>query len=444
MGGIKRLLTIVLTIPLLLTLFGCENALTTYIFQALFAPPVPPAYINQVAKLAPEDDAASFGWSVDIDGDYIVVGAPFADIGKGAAYVFHRLSDDTWDEGFKLVAAHDGSGDRAMGDDFGWSVAISGDHVLVGAPDRDAGPVENAGAFYDYIRTGTNTWTDATRYTRLDAGIIPTTDDGFGSAVALDGSWAAVGAEEDDLSGTTESYGAVYMFKKSGGSWIYANELLHSGETAEREQSNFGAGVAMYGDYVIVGAYAEDIGESSGDQTEGAAYIFRYIVDGWELSDRIVAPADPTSVLFGVRVDISPDYAIAGAPNTSVDGNEFAGTAYLFQRSGADDWDSDNPPVTFLSNNPGINDWFGLGVAVFGEYAMAGSVYQDEFAQDAGIVNLYRITEDNTWELIKVLAAENPAVSDNFGMSIAMSEEFAVIGATDPYDPGTGAVYIFK
>ena len=69
MGGIKRLLTIVLTIPLLLTLFGCENALTTYIFQALFAPPVPPAYINQVAKLAPEDDAASFVWSVDIDGD---------------------------------------------------------------------------------------------------------------------------------------------------------------------------------------------------------------------------------------------------------------------------------------------------------------------------------------------------------------------------------------
>jgi hypothetical protein len=107
-----------------------------------------------VKLVAPDAQAGDlFGNAVAISGDYAIVGAYQEDGGAGdsldragAAYIFHRTGDNSWDDGVKLVAS-----DAQAGDRFGVSVGISGDYAIVGAREEDGGagdPLSNAGAAY--------------------------------------------------------------------------------------------------------------------------------------------------------------------------------------------------------------------------------------------------------------------------------------------------------
>ncbi|MCZ7683466.1 MAG: FG-GAP repeat protein [Sandaracinaceae bacterium] len=148
---------------------------------------------TQQAKLEASDGAASdyFGISVALDGDTALVGARADDTSggtnAGSAYVFVR-SGTTWTAQTKLEAS-----DGAAGDAFGYSVALDGDSALVGAPYDDTSRGTNAGSAYLFVRSGT-TWT---RQARLEAG-DGAAEDRFGISVALDGDTALAGAEYGD------------------------------------------------------------------------------------------------------------------------------------------------------------------------------------------------------------------------------------------------------
>lgn len=144
-----------------------------------------------------------FGRSVSISGESVIVGAYSDNNGaarQGSAYIFTR-SGTVWTQQAKLVAP-----DPAANDFFGWSVAISDDRAVVGANAEDTTPNVNNGVAFVFVRTGT-TWTQQSRLMAAD------TDSGdeFGFSVAIDGGRIAVGADEKNL-GTTSSNGAVYIF----------------------------------------------------------------------------------------------------------------------------------------------------------------------------------------------------------------------------------------
>ena len=217
------------------------------------------ATYGQVAKLTAADAAAydSFGYSVAIDGSTVVVGAHAKNSGRGAVYVF-RTSDGgaTYAEVAKLTAS-----DAAASDNFGYSVAIAGATVVIGASsDADAGSSSGSAYVFQTSDSGA-TYGQVAKLTASDAAA----GDYFGWSVAVDGSTVVVGATQWLNAGS----GVAYIFRTSDGGATYAEVVkLTAADAAEDDW--FGVSVAIEGDTVVIGAYLDD---DSGPGS-GSAYIF--------------------------------------------------------------------------------------------------------------------------------------------------------------------------
>jgi hypothetical protein len=219
---------------------------------------------TQQAKLNADDAAAEdlFGESVSLSGDTVVVGARGNDDGgsaSGSAYVFTR-SGGTWTQQAKLNAD-----DAAAEDYFGWSVAVSGDAVVVGAPgDDDDGSF--SGSAYVFTRSD-STWSQQAKLNADDAAA----DDNFGWSVAVSGDMVVVGAYQDD-DGGNES-GSAYVFTRSGSTWIQQAKLkADDAATGDR----FGISVSVSANTVVVGADRDD----DAGTDSGSAYVYRLAMSG--------------------------------------------------------------------------------------------------------------------------------------------------------------------
>ena len=428
----KKTRTAAAALAAVLLLAGCENALQLYVLQTLFGS----AYTEQVARLVPGGaNNAHFGFSVDVDGDTVIVGEPGAASATGAAYVYRR-SGDSWGAP-EVLTASDGAAD----DEFGASVAVSGDYAVVAAPRKDVAPLTNVGGIYIFQRSGTNTWTEVAKFTLT--GVMgtdyPDGSDRFGSAVSIAGKWIAVGAREDNLGGgANDDRGAVYMFERTG-SWAYANEKLDLGTAPETLGANFGFSLRLLGSNLIVGAH----NETDGGLDRGAAYIYQIVIDDWQLVERITPPDPADNALFGASVAMTEDRAVVGAPWKNVGGLNLAGVGYFFQR-GSGGW-SGVTPVSVSPETSAVSDWTGMSAAISGETALIGSPLHDAAGSDLGAATLYRLDGGNNWRLGATLApADSPG---GFGISVALGPDYAVVGATDPlaYPSGApGAVYIYR
>jgi hypothetical protein len=280
---------------------------------------------GQLKKLKPSDGATDkiFGWSVAISGDYAVVGAKYDSDGgsaAGAAYIFYKDQDgaDNWGQLKKLTAS-----DAAASDLFGWSVAISGDYVVVGAfYDDDAGA--NSGSAYIFYKNkdGANNWGQLKKLTASDAAA----GDNFGCSAAISGDYAVVGAKNDDDDGS-ESGSAYIFYKDQGGAdnWGQLKKLTASDAAAS---DYFGRSVSISGDYAVVGAYNDDDAGSD----SGSAYIFDKDQGGannWGQVTKLTADDAATEDYFGGSVSISGDYAVVGAYDDD-DAGERSGSAYIY------------------------------------------------------------------------------------------------------------------
>ena len=183
---------------------GNTNEGTAYIFHRSGT-----TWIQQMHIIADGGDNSDyFGISVSISGDYAIVGAVFDDVGgnssQGSAYIFHR-EGTTWTQQAK-IAADDG----AENDNFGRSVSISGDYVIVGAQYNDVGGNANQGSAYIFHREGT-TWTQQAKITADDGA----EHDHFGCNVSISGDYAIVGSVLDDVGGNSYQ-GSAYIFHREG------------------------------------------------------------------------------------------------------------------------------------------------------------------------------------------------------------------------------------
>jgi hypothetical protein len=282
---------------------------------------------TQQQKLTASDGAFFdlFGISVAVSGDTVVVGAT-ANVGgvmrQGAAYVFTR-SGGTWSQRQKLTA-----GDGGPGDDFGRSVATTGDTVIVSGLLAD----DRRGAAYVFTQSG-GTWTQAQKLTASDGAAL----DFFGASVAISGNTVMIGATRANL-----QRGAVYVFTRNGGTWTQHQKLI-AGDGAAAD--DFGASVAISGDTAIVGANVATI---AGDERRGTAYVFTRSGGAWALAQKLAASDGAAGDFFGGTVAISGDTVFVSAVGHDVGSNRDRGTVYIFGPP------SSAPPATDTTTLPSV------------------------------------------------------------------------------------------
>lgn len=385
--------------------------------------------------------ADQLGWSVTVSGDYAIAGVPYDDedasesnylVNAGSAGIFKKTADG-WVLVQKLAAS-----DRHAYDNFGYAVAISGDYAVVGAWEQDfnlvdADSLAKAGAAYIFKNTA-GTWSQVQK-------IVPSdreADDYFGWSIAMDGDYILVGAyrEDEDAAGsnTISEAGSAYLFKNNSGTWSEVQKLVSS----DRANTDFfGRSVAISGDYAIVGADQEDEDASGGNTagTAGSAYIFKNTAGTWSQVQKIVNSDRAGGDLFGWSVSISGDYAIIGAYREDQDTSGAntlanAGSAYIFKNNSGT-W---NEQIKLVPSDRLNNDWFGYTVGISGNYAIIGAYKEDEDTSgsntlgEAGSAYVFKLN-GSTWSQAQKIVPDVRAAYDHFARSVAISGGHSICGA---------------
>ena len=382
-------------------------ALTT-----LSALPATAGTVNEDLKLTASDPAADdrFGWSVAISGTTALVGAYTDDdsgSASGSAYLFDTT---TGQQLFKLTAS-----DGASGDQFGWSVAISGTTAIIGAFSND-GAATNAGSAYLF---DTTTGQQLFKLTASDAA----SGDNLGRSVAISGTTAIAGAWTDDGVGTNS--GSAYLFDTTTGAQLF--KLTASDAAAE---DRFGYSVAISGTTAVVGAWFDsDAGGAS-----GSAYVFD-TTTGQELFKLTAADA-AAGDRFGGSVAISGTTAIVGALFND-DAGSGSGSAYVF------DTTTGTQLFKLTAIDAAADDSFGISVAISGTTAIIGANLNDDTGFGSGSAYLFDTT---TGQQLFKLTASDAAAGDDLGTSVAISGATAIAGAyrDDDTSPDSGSAYLFN
>ena len=437
-------------------------------------------------KASNTDAFDEFGYSVAVSGDTVVVGASREDGNAtgvngdqtnnatndaGAAYVFVRNAG-VWSQQAYLKASN-----TDVADLFGWSVAVSGDTVVVGAWFEDSNATgvngaasnnaaSNSGAAYVFVRTA-GVWSQQAylKASNTDA------SDWFGTAVAVSGDNVVVGARREASNATgvngsqannaASGAGAAYLFVRTAGVWIQQAYLKASNTDANDQ---FGFSVAASGDTVVVGARFEDSdatginGAASNNVAEnaGAAYVFVRNAGVWSQQAYLKASNTDANDWFGSSVAVSGNTVVVGARfedsnatgiNGAASNNvaESAGAAYVFVRS-AGNW---RQQAYLKASNTDANDEFGTSVAVSGDTVVVGANGEssnaagingdqgNNAAGTAGAAYLF-VRSAGVWSQQAYLKPSNTDAGDQFGQSVAVSGDTVVVGAWFERSSATG------
>ncbi len=355
-----------------------------------------------------------FGASVAISGNTIVVGASFADQSgsdAGIAYVFDAASG-------QRLATLTSPAPSAQAY-FGSAVAISGDNVVVGAYRDDTGGT-NTGAAYLYRTSGA--------LLRSIPNPSPGFEEYFGYSVGVSGSRIVIGARADNTSGP--GAGTAYLFDVVNGSYL---ATLHNPTPARDD--DFGISVSISGDRVVVGAFGDD----TASLNAGAAYVFDATTANL-LQTIVRPPSGVTTTSFGNAVAASSGTIVVGSPSESL-GNENSGAVYLY--------DPNAPlPRATLSNPARNNDGFGASVALDTGRMAVGAVSHNTGTVLAGAAYLYDVPSGALLRTYANPAPTSGASYDRFGYAVAVRGSTTVVSAPyedyeslGAYDAGT--VYLF-
>lgn len=332
---------------------GVTNQGAAYIYERVGG-----AFV-EVQKLIPSaagtgDEA---GQAVAISGDTAVVTSYknddlFNDAGK--AWVFERDANGVWQETQTLTAS-----DASGNDDFGWSAAMAGDLLVIGA-DRQAVASGTAyGAAYVFERQA-GVWVETQKLNAVQDVAL----DYFGWSVDTDGTRIVVGAYNDEAPGQPFGFdsGAAYVYERSGGAFVEIARLEASDADSTDE---FGFDVAVDGDAVLVGAW----NDSELANNAGAAYLFTFDGTGWT-EIKVLASDGQASDLFGRAVALSGDLIAVGASNDDDNGSN-AGAVYVFD---AEPLSSATASVSVATGGSQVMQ-LAAGAAFAGQpYLLAGSI----------------------------------------------------------------------
>lgn len=402
-----------------------------------------------------------FGSSVAMSGDTIAIGVPHEssnaigingdpnnDLSRssGAVYVY-RNNNNVWQ-----LEAYIKSSNTDANDQFGGSVALSGDTLVVGAWGEDSSAINvggeqkdnfaNAsGAVYVFRRNGT-VWTQEAyiKASNTEA------DDRFGWSVAIGGDLLAVGAtgESSDASGINGSEGnnssggsgAVYVYRRSGVTWVKEAYLKASNTGAG---DLFGWSVSISDNLLAVSAILEasaSVGinaTQTNDDAFGAGVVYMFRRDSsrgtWQQDAYIKASNAGKNDRFGYSLALAGTRALVGAPfeasrTHGVGGDQqdnsspTSGAAYVFERSG-NTW---MQTAYLKAAEPGPGNWFGSSVALSESYLLVGAHRLGLSGNDATSGRAYVFaSQGGSWRQLAALSAPQPQNSDGFGWAVAIA-----------------------
>ena len=305
---------------------------------------------------------------------------------------------------------------------------ISGNNALVGAPNADGSAAGDAGAAYMFRYDGSQ-WPEQGWLTASDG----LEGDEFGSAVATDGRLALVGAPFADVPGGFNP-GAAYVYRWDGSQWVEQAKLTASDSAS---LDNWGRSVALHGLTALVGGPQATV---DGKFDAGAVYVWQWDGTEWVEQAKLIASDGEQGDQFGWSVALSGNTALVGARSDEVGGNLFAGSAYIFRRSGGV-W---SEQANLTASDAVSFDWFGESVAISGNTALVGA-WMDDFDGkiDAGSAYAYG-WDGSQWVEQAKLTASDGETDDWFGRSVSVSGNTALVGASVGGSIDEGSAYVFR
>ena len=352
-----------------------------------------------------------FGWSVAVDGDVAVVGAPQDDEGgedSGAAYVY-LLADGTWTYRAKLLDPEPFDGAR-----FGYSVAVSGDSIVVGSYPTTA----STGTVIVYRATGLD-WD-------LEQRLQPAEDvsgSQFGCAVAADGDSVVIGAPQARTDGVAA--GAAYVFVRSGSGWTEEQRLVAAQPIG---YTKLGRAVDIDGDRVIAGT------------ANRSAHVFHRQDGAWIAEARLSNDGVDADHDYGRAVGISGRTAVIGSPQDD-DMGSYSGAIYV-HTLGDLGW---VPAQKLTASDGTYGENLGWSVAISGQVILGGALRADlPNAWDGGAVYRY-VRRADRWDETEKIATPTASGGDQFGAAVAMNGNVALAGAHLDNDMGldSGTAWTF-
>ena len=403
-----------------------RHALVTIVTFATWLPTASPRASGQcnpeqLEKLVGSSTGERFGTSCAISGDHAVCGAPFADPGgyqdAGTFSVYRRFNND-----WQLLAD---PWIGLAGANLGWSVAISGDTLVVGMPGADAPGVDEGEVAVFRIAAGGVFFVDLLTGSTTGAG------DRFGSSVAIHNNVMVVGAPRNDTQGADS--GSVYVFERSPSGWVEV-DVLAPAELDAGDQ--FGSAVSAYGIGIVVGApYYEEPSTFPVVPTDGGkVFGFRRRASGWVPWSwgGSISPSPAEKAYFGGSVDLGAGTQVVGALGHPTQIfpplPELPGHVYVWDRNVlAADLDG-----AFWSYQ------FGASVAIDGGDLLVAAPGSSES------VYAYRRV-GSSWVFADQVVGADTTSGDRFGASCDLVDGTVFVGANGDDDAGTdsGSAYFF-
>ena len=338
---------------------------------------------------SPDDNPSwnQYGWSVAYDSNIAVVGAPGALAAQGRAYVYQRTYDYIDGYSWRLKAVLQAS-DRLPADQFGISVDIDGDAIIVGAN------LNGGGAVYYFSVSALTASTDPnanpqTEYAKLVASDAALAGDHFGQSVAVQGDTIIIGAPFD-YNEKGANAGAAYFYSVSQLVQGQTNTELYKAVASDGNgDDHFGSDVAVYGDIAIIGSPGDD----SKAINSGAIYLFEVSGASWTETAKISNPETLGTAgdHFGNAVAIDGNRAVIGAYRDDATAEAVqSGAAYLFVRDDAGNWQNHDQMTDASDTSKGL-DYFGWSVAIHGDKVLIGAPEDEDKADGAGSAHFFNL-----------------------------------------------------
>ncbi len=428
---------------------------------------------GQLLQPSDSDDVVGFGYSVSLSGNYAFISANKSNYVRqehmGRVYVF-EFDGNNWNETQQLIPQNAVFGDRV-----GSSISVSGSRLAIGANQFENG-ADGYVVIYNLLD---GNWVEGST-------IVPsvqTTNMFFGDRVSIEGDRLLVGAPNDDQN--ARDAGAAYIFDFNGTDWLETKKLLPA---TSNSFASFGSSVSLRGDKAFVGAFAdEENGMRSGavyefsiingvwaeeakiveqssffgsgfgrvvDYYDGSlmvssygvgsrvdvVYLYRKLNGAWSEVERFEAPEGGTLLDgFGRSISIFGDHLLIGMSHSPIDHG--AGTVLAYGKSDFE-WSLEQ---VIHSDIGAAYDEFGKSVSVDGDWAMVGAHMDDDLMLNSGAVYVYK-RQEGAWQFTQKLIASDPGFFERFGYAVSIYGDRAVIGSVGSFGNNAdhGAAYVFE
>jgi hypothetical protein len=360
-----------------------------------------------------------FGAAVRLATSFKFVGAPGH--GESGAVFVYPADGDGPPSG--LIVPFQG----ASGDEFGRSIAVDDDLVLIGAPIAEIDGFLGGGAFIYRHEPEQDLWIQNEDFYASS----PSDLDYFGTSLAISGDVIAIGSPGDDELGSNA--GAVFMYVRDQNEWSLPIKLV-APEGGEGDR--FGESVALDSGQLLVGSpFARNE-----EARSGLAYLFKVEGASSQLQKVLVPGSTDSDQAFGSSVALTQNHAFVGAPGPGNPAAE-SGTVSIF--SAVDG--ATSPEQTLSVGLSASESGFGASLDAEGEFLVVGAQRMVGNHSGPGSAFMFRL-EGSTWSLARQFAGPEQNRADGFGQSVSIKENRVAVGAAGDGTAGAnaGAVYFYR